>query len=82
MYVVSIAVVPCSSAAGGVVFKVCAIPVSSVRQPRRQGAAIPCIAGRRFHAGAFGVLGAGAAAIGAVLLFLASRAQPPVAATG
>ena len=40
------------------------------------------VAGPLFHAGAFGVLGAGAAAIGAVLIVLAARAQAPVAATG
>ena len=40
------------------------------------------IAGPLFHAGAFGVLGAGAAAIGAVVVFLASRARTPVGATG
>jgi len=40
------------------------------------------IAGPLFHAGAFGVLGAGAAAIGAVVVFLASRARTPVGASG
>ena len=40
------------------------------------------VAGPLFHAGAFGVLGAGAAAIGAVLIFLAARARAPAAATG
>ena len=39
------------------------------------------IAGPLFHAGAFGVLGAGAAAIGAVVVLLASRARAPVAAS-
>ena len=39
-------------------------------------------AGPLFHAGAFALLGAGAAAIGAVLVFLASRVRAPVAATG
>lgn len=40
------------------------------------------IAGPLFHAGAFGVLGAGAAAIGAILMVLAARARTPVASTG
>jgi MFS family permease len=39
------------------------------------------VAGPLFHAGAFGVLGGGAAAIGAVLILLAARARAPVAAT-
>lgn len=40
------------------------------------------LAGPLFHAGAFGVLGAGAAAVGALLILLASRARAPVPATG
>ena len=40
------------------------------------------VAGPLFHAGAFGVLGAGAAAIGASLIVLAARARTPVASTG
>jgi len=40
------------------------------------------VAGPLFHAGAFGVLGAGAAAIGAALIVLAARARAPVAAPG
>jgi MFS family permease len=39
------------------------------------------IAGPLFHAGAFAVLGSGAAAIGAILIVLAARARAPVAAT-
>ena len=36
------------------------------------------IAGPLFHMGAFGVLGAGAAAIGILLIGLAARARPAV----
>jgi MFS family permease len=39
-------------------------------------------AGPLFHAGAFGVLGAGAGAIGTILVVLAARARAPAAATG
>lgn len=39
------------------------------------------VAGPLFHAGAFGVLGAGAAALGAFLIVLAARASA-VAPTG
>jgi MFS family permease len=38
------------------------------------------VAGPLFHAGAFGVLGAGAAAIGVIVVALAARARAPVAA--
>ena len=40
------------------------------------------LAGPLFHAGAFGVLGAGAAAVGALVILLASRARAPAPATG
>lgn len=40
------------------------------------------VAGPLFHAGAFGVLGAGAAAIGVLLIGLASRARRPAVAVG
>ena len=46
------------------------------------GVAGNLVAGPLFHAGAFGVLGAGAAAIGLLLMVLASRARPAAVAAG
>ncbi len=40
------------------------------------------VAGPLFHAGAFGVLGVGAAAVGGLLMVLASRARPAAVPTG
>jgi MFS family permease len=40
------------------------------------------VAGPLFHAGAFGVLGVGAAAIGALLVLLAARGRAPMVARG
>lgn len=40
------------------------------------------VAGPLFHAGAFGVLGVGAAGVGALLMVLASRARPAAVPTG
>ena len=40
------------------------------------------VAGPLFHAGAFGVLGVGAAAVGAGLMLLAARARPAVVTAG